>query len=626
MAKRWNGFGIAASTGVTSGNVNNAGNGDTVTLSTSGTFTIATTSGADGVDVTTAASGICRYDCTLPTAGLYAVHQVLFTPKETPSANTSVGVFRSTSAFVAQATHKSNGKFSVLDSASAEALASVSTVALTLNHEYLLDAIAVIGGSSTTGRYVYRIKDLTDNTWNTTGEFYYDSGYTLTLGVANITLIRALKSSSNVWSTGGKFRRIGWDSPASIDTSLDPTITKAQFLPYPILSADENVTVETATISTAGSVGKAGDATSTALTATISVTGNVDHPASNSTTVTNTITATGLAQYNATDTTTTTVGITADGRVDKSDSPSVFATTATISSSGLVSHSSDNATTVTVGITSSGLVAHSTSTPDTTISVGISSTGQTTLVATNATAITAGITASGQVNKSVDSNSIDETVSISVSGISNKFVNLPVMTTTVATSATGITGFLVDSSIPLTVGISSNGIVGNVGDTTVSESISIVVSGTKGLNASATALAVSVGVVASGSVTSGGTGIASTSTTTTISSSGRLDAFSDETTILTLGINSTGSVGGTRDTTVGVGVGITASGVVGKRASVALALTSTVFTAGTKPNTGVIVKVRHTSGSSWLVADPKVKIGGVWVSINVRVHTDTGWH
>lgn len=228
---RWTGRALPAGTTLTTGNVNNAGNGDTVTFTTSGTFTAVMAS--DGVEVVaTASSPVVRFDCAR-TSGLYGVSQLFYTPRENYATSPAVVQFRSASANSGQVWHFSNGKIGV-GNAAATGLVS-STVAMVFDHEYLIDFVVVVGGTTSNGRAIFRAMDLTDPTWNTTGDFYYDSGYTVNMGTANLVTHRHGKIGTEIATAGMRFRQIGWNPLSSVDTSLTRSIAESHFMAFPNL-------------------------------------------------------------------------------------------------------------------------------------------------------------------------------------------------------------------------------------------------------------------------------------------------------------------------------------------------------------------------------------------------------
>lgn len=251
---RWTGAGLAAATALTNVNVNTSGNGDAVsTFNTSGTFTAVIQSANAGVLITGAASSIARFDVAR-TATKYAVGQVFYTPGEVPGATMAIYTFRSGVNGAAAAgsfvhyTGGTGGKLGFQNAAASTVAAFTTTVDLVLNHEYQIDMVIALDAttpSTTNGRAFYRVKDLTDPTWNTTGDFYYDSGYTINVGTADITQHRIGKVGNNVMNTGFKVRQLGWADLSTVNTSLTRSTAESHFMTPPTYPVSGAVTTMT---------------------------------------------------------------------------------------------------------------------------------------------------------------------------------------------------------------------------------------------------------------------------------------------------------------------------------------------------------------------------------------------
>lgn len=113
----------------------------------------------------------------------------------------------------------------------------------------LIDLVAALHSAPTTsnGRIFYRVKNLTNPTWNTTGEFFYDSGYTKNLGTVNPSVVRFAKTAGGVMSgTSTKFEYLGADPITVLTTDTSEAAAKAYFADAPITSAplaDPTVTI-----------------------------------------------------------------------------------------------------------------------------------------------------------------------------------------------------------------------------------------------------------------------------------------------------------------------------------------------------------------------------------------------
>jgi hypothetical protein len=98
----------------------------------------------------------------------------------------------------------------------------------------LVDLVAVAGDSSTNGRLFWRIKNLTNATWNGTGEYFYDSGYARDLGTTVLDMVRFGMLAGGVAAPGLLLEYMGVEAitvdPA--DTSADQA--KAYFADAPV--------------------------------------------------------------------------------------------------------------------------------------------------------------------------------------------------------------------------------------------------------------------------------------------------------------------------------------------------------------------------------------------------------
>lgn len=235
---RWTGNGVADGTAVTSGNVNTVGNGDTVSFASSGTFTAVY---GEGIEITGAAAAIARLDLAF-TTGKGAVSQFFYRPQQAPvGAAEILFLFRSASATAGSVVHRPSGELTLQNSANAQN-AAYSSPTLIVGHLYQIDVVAALSESPTTsnGRMFYQVRDLTDPTWNSTGEFFVDTGYTLNLGTVDLSNARVgrVSNPSGAITTGTPlaFSQIGWDA-ATVSTSTDPTVAKSHFMAVPSANA-----------------------------------------------------------------------------------------------------------------------------------------------------------------------------------------------------------------------------------------------------------------------------------------------------------------------------------------------------------------------------------------------------
>lgn len=212
---RWTGNGLADGTVITAANVNAPGNGATVTFSTSGTGTI-TTEGYGFRVANAASSGIRRLDATV--SGTGARVQVGITPGEFPNATASFVMVRTSSATQVSLLLNTDGSIQI--SANGVVTASKTPV-VAAGDTLLIDLVVAQHTSPTTsnGRVFYRVRNLTNTSWATGGEFFYDSGYTLNIGTEAYASIRYGKMATEViGSTGILYEYLGWE-PISVSTA-----------------------------------------------------------------------------------------------------------------------------------------------------------------------------------------------------------------------------------------------------------------------------------------------------------------------------------------------------------------------------------------------------------------------
>ena len=232
IENQWTGDGLADGTVVTAANVNTTGNGATVTFSTSGTATI-TTEGHGFRVVNAASTGIRRMDATV--SGTCERVQVRITPGEFPNATATFVAVRNSSAAQVSLLLNTNGSIQISAGGSL-VTASLSPV-VAAGDTLLIDLVVAQHTSPTTsnGRVFYRVRTLTNTSWATGGEFFYDSGYTLNIGTEAYTSIRYGKMSTEViGSTGVLYEYLGWGgiSVSTADTSV--AAAKAYFADAPV--------------------------------------------------------------------------------------------------------------------------------------------------------------------------------------------------------------------------------------------------------------------------------------------------------------------------------------------------------------------------------------------------------
>jgi hypothetical protein len=262
----WSGLGVAAGTAISTGNVNANNNSDasthshSVTYSVSGSPTATFEQPADpagpGLSITGAATTISRLDLTQVTADGGAC-QVLYTPSGTPTTSDSViAIARNASANMGSAHHVvATNTIAFRDTAGTTSVTNGTSPTLTTGHTYQVDLIVDLNASPTTsnGRLIGRVLDLSDSTWNGNGEFFVDTDYTINIGVAQNTQWRVGKVTSAAVQPQTYYTGIRWGERTALDTSNDPAVAKTQFIqvvtPYnPPTDIPANVLIDPASV------------------------------------------------------------------------------------------------------------------------------------------------------------------------------------------------------------------------------------------------------------------------------------------------------------------------------------------------------------------------------------------
>lgn len=248
---RWNGNGLAEGIEITTGNVNAGGNGDTVAYSTSGSTGSMVTEG-DGVEITAPSTGdIERLDIAAAqgfTSSKGVVAQAFFTFGAGPAtANERLIAFRNSSLNASALLFTTGGDFRM--EASGGGLTDSDSPALVDGHRYRLDACAVIAASPTTsnGRCFFRLMDLTDPTWNSTGDYFWDSTADRNLGTTNIVAIRFGKQGNGTYPSPFKMENIGWDYVTVNPAHTSRSQAEAYFMEGPgvdyVINVNDNLTL-----------------------------------------------------------------------------------------------------------------------------------------------------------------------------------------------------------------------------------------------------------------------------------------------------------------------------------------------------------------------------------------------
>lgn len=265
---RWTGNGVADGQPVTTANVGTAGNQTgtgTVTRSVGGSPSMLYAGNGFSVEVPTTSSDLARLIATV-TFGKGLVAQLTYThgshssrPLEPRNASAPPFAVVTTNTGVVQLLR--NGG----------AVQSTSPTALTLGHKYQIDVVLALSAvpSSSNGRFFVRIKGLTDTSWNTTGDWFVDTGYAIDLGTADFTSIRFGKNATALATPLSLFEHLGWDPVTVNPADLSRSAAEAYFMGTP--SSASSVTGSAS--STGGGAGAASGVRRTFATAASSGTG-----------------------------------------------------------------------------------------------------------------------------------------------------------------------------------------------------------------------------------------------------------------------------------------------------------------------------------------------------------------
>lgn len=226
----WHGNGLANGTSITStGIANTAGNGDTVAYASSGTTGTMVTAG-DGVEISGGTDAIKRFDCTLGLPSRQVQGQVLYTHNGNGSSGgTAIVWVRHASGNALVVGTNNGGQLIVYDTTG---LYTTPTPTFDVGDKFHVRYIVIVdptAPTTTNGRFVVWIKNLSDPAWNTTGEVFVDSGYTRNVGVGDITVIRYCKPDVSSIPVANRYERLGWETDMGIPTSAT---SRAAIEPY----------------------------------------------------------------------------------------------------------------------------------------------------------------------------------------------------------------------------------------------------------------------------------------------------------------------------------------------------------------------------------------------------------
>lgn len=231
IASQWTGRGLAPGTAITATNVNDPGNGDTVTRGISGSPSFVTA--GDGFRVTTATASDLAFINGPLTPSACLLGQVVLTEGGALSADVQLAGARTSSASIGQIALAVDRRVGIR---TANNVPGTFSPALGVGDRVLIDFVFAQHTTPTAsnGRIFYRVTNLTDPTWNTTGEFFHDTGYTQNLGTAPFELIRYGKqNNSTLPAPGALFEFLGWQPIVVSVTDTSQAAAEAYFADAP---------------------------------------------------------------------------------------------------------------------------------------------------------------------------------------------------------------------------------------------------------------------------------------------------------------------------------------------------------------------------------------------------------
>lgn len=229
IANQWVGNGQTPGATVNTGNV-----GSSVTYSASGSPTSVFTTA--GYQVTPGGIGdIARMDVAFTASNAVRLQQQV-TVGGTPEAGqgTNVAVIRATSTQVGAVVINPSRQVTLF--LNGATVAGSASPAVAVGDELLIDAVWTLHTSPTTsnGRVFYRVQNKTNATWNTTGTFFFDTGYTQNIGTAQATAARLGINVAGFTGAADKFEYLGWEAmPAVTITDTSQAQAVAYFADAP---------------------------------------------------------------------------------------------------------------------------------------------------------------------------------------------------------------------------------------------------------------------------------------------------------------------------------------------------------------------------------------------------------
>jgi len=237
IAARWTGDGVVDGTVISTGNVNASGNafgaGTDWTYSISGAPTAVYA--GDGFRVSSSTTtDISRIDATLQSSETAIRMQCMLTASAYPNEVWSAVGSRNSSAWSGRLYIGNDGRCWLNDGTE---IIQSTTPMTAVGDRLLVDMVVALASAPTTsnGRLFYRIRNLTNTSWNTTGEFFWDSGYTRNVGTQPMTAARYGKlANTTIPSAGMLFEQLGAEGITVNPSDTSEQAAKAYFADAPV--------------------------------------------------------------------------------------------------------------------------------------------------------------------------------------------------------------------------------------------------------------------------------------------------------------------------------------------------------------------------------------------------------
>lgn len=194
ISNQWTGNGLAEATAITTGNIDDAGNftGSGVTWAGGPTGSPTMQTNGDGLLVTTGtATDVARLDGPMTASSAAVLTQMVFTPLAAATGIIELQVVRNSTTTVQHIRYDATARTLILRDQTNTTDFGTSP-AVTVGDKLVVDLVVALHAApdAFNGRMFYRVTNMTDPSWNTTGYHYYDSGETRNFVTTNFAQVR----------------------------------------------------------------------------------------------------------------------------------------------------------------------------------------------------------------------------------------------------------------------------------------------------------------------------------------------------------------------------------------------------------------------------------------------------